>query len=185
MHEMHQFSSSCARAKSYPGFCSPFIHSVVSNEPLRDSKSPDKTALTHRLIWAISVCICRKTHHIFHWEIRKVLCGYCLLSGAMSLKTLSIIFQIKLSPRERERRTENNGTVEKRLTTLIWLWVRQEPPSKNHDGRSNPQKVSKNTSPYNPVALMIPHPTREWNILSGAMDSKNHQSISEGATCKY
>ena len=30
--KMHRFRSSCACAKYHPGLCSPFIHSVVSNE---------------------------------------------------------------------------------------------------------------------------------------------------------
>ena len=32
MHKMHSFRSSCILTKSYPGLCSPFIHSAASND---------------------------------------------------------------------------------------------------------------------------------------------------------
>ena len=38
------FRSFCASAKYHPGFCSPFMHSVVSNDLLEDSEGPDQTA---------------------------------------------------------------------------------------------------------------------------------------------
>ena len=46
----------------HPGLCSPFIHSVVSNDSDRRSdRRSDPAVLMHRLLWALAVCISLKT----------------------------------------------------------------------------------------------------------------------------
>ena len=54
------FASSCACVKYNPSICSPFIHSVVSNDSA-SGQSPDQTVRMCRLIWAFAVCIYPKT----------------------------------------------------------------------------------------------------------------------------
>ena len=56
-----RFRSSCACASYYPGLCSPFIHSVVSNDSVADSEDPDQTAGMRWLILVFAVCTCPKT----------------------------------------------------------------------------------------------------------------------------
>ena len=40
IHKMRSFRSSCACAKYHPGVCSPFIHSIVSNDSVNERGRP-------------------------------------------------------------------------------------------------------------------------------------------------
>ena len=50
MYKMHRFR--LYRAKSPPGTCSLYIHSIVSNDSVKDSKGRDQTAQMRSLISA-------------------------------------------------------------------------------------------------------------------------------------
>ena len=60
LHKMHRFRSFCPCAKYYQRLCSPFIHSVVSDDSGRGHWRPDQIMQMSRLIWAFSVHICPK-----------------------------------------------------------------------------------------------------------------------------
>ena len=55
-----RFRSSCICTNNYPGFCSPFIHSVVPYDFISRQGRPYQTVKMHRLIWAFPVQICPK-----------------------------------------------------------------------------------------------------------------------------
>ena len=46
---------------AYPGLCSPFTYSVVSNASVSRNWRPDQIARVRRLTWALSVRTCLKT----------------------------------------------------------------------------------------------------------------------------
>ena len=59
---MHRFRLSCTCAKHHLYVCSPFIHSLVSSDLLEDIKGPNQTLWMCRLILAVAVHICLRTH---------------------------------------------------------------------------------------------------------------------------
>ena len=65
LYKMHRFR--LYRAKSPPGTCSLYIHSIVSNDSVKDSKGRDQTAQMLMLIWVFAVHICPKTHFRMTW----------------------------------------------------------------------------------------------------------------------
>ena len=62
--KMCRFRSSCTCVKSYPSFCSPFIHSVISNDSVSGKSRPDQSAPKASLL----VCIMHAIPSLpVHW----------------------------------------------------------------------------------------------------------------------
>ena len=67
MHKMSIFGSSCACAKYQPGLCSPFIHSVGSNDSVSRQWRPWSDCVDAQAEWALAIGICPKKHLHMAW----------------------------------------------------------------------------------------------------------------------
>ena len=65
MPKMRRSSRACA--KYHPGLCSPFIHSVVFNDSVYSSESPNQTVRMCRLIRPFAI-LCPKQKNVYAWR---------------------------------------------------------------------------------------------------------------------